>query len=112
MTKPSALQLLSRIRRANSFPEELREGNLERECVEETCSKEEAREAFEDDAKTEVFLKHYITGCSPILRDAMKFHKKLMEINKLRNKLREQKEEVYDIENKLVEKLGDCLDTK
>ncbi|XP_072886989.1 coagulation factor X-like [Hemitrygon akajei] len=112
LQKPSALQLLSRIRRGNKFGEEIRQGNLERECVEETCSKEEAREIFEDNSKTDMFLKHYITGCSPILRDAVKFHKKLMEINKLRKKLREQKEEVYDVEDKLVEKLGDCLDTK
>ncbi|XP_072135076.1 coagulation factor X-like [Mobula birostris] len=59
LQKPSALQLLSRIRRANSFAEELRQGNLERECVEETCSKEEAREVFEDDSKTESFWQLY-----------------------------------------------------
>lgn len=27
-------------------------GNIERECVEEMCSYEEAREVFEDDVKT------------------------------------------------------------
>lgn len=32
--------------------EELLEGNLERECIEEVCDLEEARETFEDDAKT------------------------------------------------------------
>ncbi|XP_072133924.1 coagulation factor X-like isoform X2 [Mobula birostris] len=60
LQKPSALQLLSRVPRANQFAEELREGNLERECVEETCSKEEVQEIFEDDFKVESFWKLYI----------------------------------------------------
>ncbi|XP_031148440.1 transmembrane gamma-carboxyglutamic acid protein 2 [Sander lucioperca] len=34
-------------------------GNLERECLEEKCSYEEAREVFEDDAKTESFWSTY-----------------------------------------------------
>lgn len=43
-----ALSLLQRVRRANSgYLEELRKGNLERECVEEQCSYEEAFEALE-----------------------------------------------------------------
>jgi len=43
-----------RSKRANSWHsfEETREGNIERECYEEECSREEAREAFEDDALT------------------------------------------------------------
>ena len=45
--------VLQRRRRANSgFLEELQQGNLERECIEEICDYEEAREVFEDDAKT------------------------------------------------------------
>lgn len=41
--------VLQRWRRANSgFLEEMQQGNLERECLEETCSYEEAREVFED----------------------------------------------------------------
>ncbi|XP_062922481.1 venom prothrombin activator oscutarin-C catalytic subunit-like [Mobula hypostoma] len=60
LQKPSALQLLSRVPRTNQFAEELREGNLERECVEETCSKEEVQEIFEDDFKVESFWKLYI----------------------------------------------------
>lgn len=48
-----ALSLLQRVRRANSgFVEELRKGNLERECVEETCSYEEAFEALESSTAT------------------------------------------------------------
>lgn len=40
--------VLQRIRRANSgWFEELKRGNLERECLEEKCSYEEAREVFE-----------------------------------------------------------------
>lgn len=48
-----ALSLLQRVRRANSgFLEEWREGNLERECVEEQCSREEAFEALESPSAT------------------------------------------------------------
>uniref|UniRef100_A0A452V778 Coagulation factor X n=1 Tax=Ursus maritimus TaxID=29073 RepID=A0A452V778_URSMA len=43
-----ASSVLGRVRRANSFLEEMKKGNLERECMEETCSFEEAREVFED----------------------------------------------------------------
>ncbi|XP_063798642.1 transmembrane gamma-carboxyglutamic acid protein 2 isoform X2 [Pseudophryne corroboree] len=35
-------------------------GNLERECYEEVCNYEEARECFEDDKKTKDFWKTYI----------------------------------------------------
>lgn len=52
LDKMDASQLLSRQRRANSFLEELKQGNMERECREERCSWEEAREIFEDDVKT------------------------------------------------------------
>lgn len=48
----AANQVLTRPRRANSFLEEMKQGNLERECVEERCDREEAREIFEDDQKT------------------------------------------------------------
>lgn len=47
LRKPEANQmLLHRYRRANSFLEELKLGNLERECIEEKCSYEEAKEIF------------------------------------------------------------------
>lgn len=52
LDKTGASQLLSRQRRANSLFEELKQGNMERECYEERCSMEEAREIFEDDDKT------------------------------------------------------------
>lgn len=48
----AASQVLTRRRRANSFMEEFKKGNMERECVEERCSWEEAREIFEDVQKT------------------------------------------------------------
>lgn len=42
-----------RSKRANQFlVEEILQGNLERECREELCNYEEAREYFENDAKT------------------------------------------------------------
>ncbi|KAG9349644.1 hypothetical protein JZ751_028092 [Albula glossodonta] len=47
-----ASQVLTRRRRANSPFEEFRKGDMERECVEERCDYEEAREIFENDEKT------------------------------------------------------------
>uniref|UniRef100_A0A3Q3AL74 coagulation factor Xa n=1 Tax=Kryptolebias marmoratus TaxID=37003 RepID=A0A3Q3AL74_KRYMA len=47
-----ASQVLTRRRRANSFFEEIKKGNKERECVEERCDWEEAREIFENQEKT------------------------------------------------------------
>ncbi|KAM7058667.1 transmembrane gamma-carboxyglutamic acid protein 2 isoform 1-T2 [Molossus nigricans] len=50
-----------RIRRANHWDLEIfTPGNLERECIEEKCSWEEAREFFEDNTKTERFWETYI----------------------------------------------------
>ncbi|XP_043099213.1 prothrombin [Puntigrus tetrazona] len=51
-----------RAKRANSFMEEFKQGNLERECVEEICVHEEAREVFEKVDETEIFWKKYL-GC-------------------------------------------------
>ncbi|XP_066556738.1 prothrombin [Amia ocellicauda] len=56
----TASTVLNRVRRANSFFEEMKPGNLERECLEEICDHEEAREVFEDVGKTEVFWKRYV----------------------------------------------------
>lgn len=47
-----ANQFLSRHKRANQVFEETKQGHLERECVEEKCTKEEAREVFENDPET------------------------------------------------------------
>lgn len=53
MESDDASTLLHRRRRANSgFLEEMRQGNLERECIEEICDYEEALEIFEDNDKT------------------------------------------------------------
>ncbi|XP_012878171.1 PREDICTED: coagulation factor X [Dipodomys ordii] len=57
-----ANNVLMRTRRAYSLFEELKKGNLERECVEERCSYEEAREVFEDTDKTNEFWNKYIDG--------------------------------------------------
>nr|DBA25988.1 TPA: hypothetical protein GDO54_010303 [Pyxicephalus adspersus] len=46
-------------KRANHFLEEILPGNLERECYEETCSREEAREIFKSQEKTAEFWYHY-----------------------------------------------------
>lgn len=52
INRERASNVLSRTRRANSIFEEMKKGNLERECMEEICSYEEAREVFEDDKMT------------------------------------------------------------
>ncbi|KAJ8253069.1 hypothetical protein GJAV_G00208770 [Gymnothorax javanicus] len=56
----AAHSLLKRLRRANSLLEEIKQGNIQRECREESCSYEEAREAFENDEKTRRFWEEYV----------------------------------------------------
>ncbi|XP_062236294.1 protein Z, vitamin K-dependent plasma glycoprotein b isoform X1 [Platichthys flesus] len=57
---PQAHHVLLRTRRANWLRvEEVLPGNLERECYEERCSFEEARECFEDTEKTNSFWTLY-----------------------------------------------------
>lgn len=52
LPQEQALGVLHRPRRANGFLEELRPGSLERECREELCSFEEAREIFHNEERT------------------------------------------------------------
>lgn len=53
MSPQAANMVLLRQRRYNSgHLEEIQKDNLERECKEEQCTMEEAREVFEDDEKT------------------------------------------------------------
>ncbi|XP_073520504.1 coagulation factor VII isoform X2 [Phyllobates terribilis] len=59
-TKDANTVLKSRIRRANSIFEEFRQASLERECYEEKCSYEEAREFYKDDRRTKEFWRLYI----------------------------------------------------
>ncbi|KAF3821390.1 hypothetical protein GH733_010968 [Mirounga leonina] len=69
MSKQHASQVLVRKRRANSMFEETKKGNLERECIEELCNKEEAREVFENDPETDYFYPKYLAipdQCSPL----------------------------------------------
>ncbi|TRY92719.1 hypothetical protein DNTS_024811 [Danionella cerebrum] len=51
--------VLRRTKRANFMMEEMKGGNLERECMEEICDYEEAREVFEDDTRTRQFWVSY-----------------------------------------------------
>nr|DBA34413.1 TPA: hypothetical protein GDO54_001972 [Pyxicephalus adspersus] len=60
LSSQSASQFLTRKRRANSFFEEGKGGDLERECIEELCNKEEAREVFENVPETEYFYPRYL----------------------------------------------------
>ncbi|NXS67196.1 FA7 factor, partial [Pandion haliaetus] len=52
LKQEEASSILRRQRRANSFFEEIKLGSLERECMEEKCSFEEAREIYHDDERT------------------------------------------------------------
>uniref|UniRef100_UPI00398EC6A8 coagulation factor X-like n=1 Tax=Pristiophorus japonicus TaxID=55135 RepID=UPI00398EC6A8 len=54
-----ARALLGRQKRANFLLEELRVGNLERECMEEYCTFEEAREVFENEEEAWNFMNSY-----------------------------------------------------
>ncbi|XP_062281899.1 coagulation factor IXa isoform X2 [Scomber scombrus] len=63
LSRQAADRVLQRHKRYNTGVfEELLEGNLERECIEEVCDLEEAREIFEDDQKTMEFWAGYIDG--------------------------------------------------
>ncbi|KAI4873691.1 hypothetical protein NFI96_017521, partial [Prochilodus magdalenae] len=59
--RSNAAQLLRNVRnrRANYFLEEMKPGNLERECFEEVCSQEEATEIFQSKEKTMEFWYRY-----------------------------------------------------
>nr|XP_056715531.1 coagulation factor IX [Euleptes europaea] len=61
--REEASSVLLRYKRFNSGRlEEVIGGNLERECMEEKCSFEEAREVFENQEKTMEFWNSYIDG--------------------------------------------------
>ncbi|KAM6905403.1 transmembrane gamma-carboxyglutamic acid protein 2 [Xenentodon cancila] len=61
--EPWAASFLSRSLLYNSWDFELIVAdNLERECMEELCSYEEAREYYEDDLKTQAFWKDYVNS--------------------------------------------------
>ncbi|XP_014387429.1 PREDICTED: coagulation factor VII isoform X1 [Myotis brandtii] len=62
ITQEEAQSVLHRQRRANSFLEELRPGSLERECREEQCSFEEAREIFRNTERLTQFWISYNDG--------------------------------------------------
>uniref|UniRef100_A0A4W4FJ67 coagulation factor Xa n=1 Tax=Electrophorus electricus TaxID=8005 RepID=A0A4W4FJ67_ELEEL len=63
MSYPQAHTIFQRHKRANAFFwEEFFQGNLERECHEEKCNKEEVREVFEDNQKTDNFWTIYYDG--------------------------------------------------
>ncbi|XP_054421753.1 coagulation factor VII [Pteronotus mesoamericanus] len=62
ITQEEAQSILHRQRRANSWLEELRPGSLERECNEELCSYEEAREIFRNTERLKQFWMYYTDG--------------------------------------------------
>ncbi|XP_077014853.1 vitamin K-dependent protein Z [Tamandua tetradactyla] len=63
LSTSKANEVLKRWKRAGSYLlEEIFEGNLEKECYEEICAYEEAREVFENDEVTNKFWKWYMGG--------------------------------------------------
>ncbi|XP_027631994.1 growth arrest-specific protein 6 [Tupaia chinensis] len=58
--REAAQFLRPRQRRAYQVFEEAKQGHLERECVEELCNREEAREVFENDPETDYFYPRYL----------------------------------------------------
>ncbi|XP_042553036.1 growth arrest-specific protein 6 [Dipodomys spectabilis] len=58
--REAAQFLRARPRRAYQVFEEAKQGHLERECVEELCSREEAREVFENNLETDYFYPRYL----------------------------------------------------
>ncbi|XP_071607795.1 coagulation factor IX-like [Heliangelus exortis] len=64
ISKDEAHEVLKIQKRANYFLEEFRPGNLERECNEEKCSFEEAKEIFHSQEKTMEFWFYY-KGLNP-----------------------------------------------
>ncbi|XP_042315259.1 vitamin K-dependent protein Z isoform X2 [Sceloporus undulatus] len=71
-----ANKVIARSKRGRSMIlEEIFQGNLERECLEERCTYEEAREAFEDTEKTNQFWNGYFGGIqcssSPCLHNSV-----------------------------------------
>ncbi|XP_075694013.1 prothrombin [Rhinoderma darwinii] len=64
ISNQEAMSVLKRSRRANSYFEELKQGNMERECMEEICDYEEAREIKESNAATDAFWRQY-QSCHP-----------------------------------------------
>ncbi|NXG33274.1 FA9 factor, partial [Dromaius novaehollandiae] len=68
MRKDKAHEVLKVHKRANYFLEEICPGNLERECIEEKCSFEEAREIFHSQEKTVrnfIFRKKKVNSLNP-----------------------------------------------
>uniref|UniRef100_A0A8B9C1M6 Protein Z, vitamin K dependent plasma glycoprotein n=1 Tax=Anser brachyrhynchus TaxID=132585 RepID=A0A8B9C1M6_9AVES len=58
-----ANEVIKRHRRASSLLlEEVLQGSLERECLEERCTQEEAREVFENDEMLKMFWDNYYGG--------------------------------------------------
>ncbi|XP_063800610.1 prothrombin [Pseudophryne corroboree] len=64
LNSQQAMSVLKRSRRANTFLEEVKQGNMERECMEELCDYEEAREIKESKVETDAFWSRYIS-CHP-----------------------------------------------
>ncbi|XP_056310404.1 protein Z, vitamin K-dependent plasma glycoprotein a [Danio aesculapii] len=63
LEKWDASNVISRQKRSNTGDEETKlPANLERECLEEVCDYEEAREVFQDNYRTDIFWSVYIDG--------------------------------------------------
>ncbi|NXP09561.1 FA7 factor, partial [Thinocorus orbignyianus] len=65
MRREEAHEVLKVQKRANYFLEEIYPGNLERECNEEKCSFEEAKEIFRSQEKTDTLPPFFFLGLNP-----------------------------------------------
>ncbi|XP_038675851.1 venom prothrombin activator oscutarin-C catalytic subunit-like isoform X1 [Scyliorhinus canicula] len=113
LQKPEAVRFLSRFRRANSFREEWYAGNMERECVEETCSEEEAREIFENDVQTDFFWSTYSNGnLSSLITTVKVIEEEQRVIDNIEKKLMEIEMKIKTCEISLFTMLKDCINGK
>ncbi|XP_067863946.1 coagulation factor IX-like [Heptranchias perlo] len=96
--------------------QEPKKGNLERKCIENICSFEEAREVFQNNKNTEVFWEDYIHGrhacLVPLMATGKKILKEQKKINELKEQLTEKKQEINTLQNNLFAKLEDCVDSE
>ncbi|XP_072335989.1 coagulation factor X-like isoform X2 [Scyliorhinus torazame] len=111
LQKPEAVRFLSRFRRANYFAEEFKAGNLERECLEETCSEEEVQEIFENDVQAGIFL-DILSNRTSLMTTVKRIEEEQREIDNIEKKLMEIEMKIKTCEISLFTKLKDCIDGK
>ena len=78
LSRREAHAYLSRVRRANSFLEEMKEGDLSRECFDETCDQHENYEVYDNqEAHRESWSK--LVACRDKLSDERQLSKSTLK---------------------------------